>query len=147
MQGYRYGQVEPLVLLNLITSGPDGDRYFRVSFPGNRPRDSAARHILYAFGLVDPIYHSVHSSVPRSLRSFVRSPTSSPRPPARFINRRRRSLRLPRVFFATPFVTLANDSTFETSDRSRLIAGSHCEPNRRSSRTEVIKSVGFYWRL
>lgn len=36
---YTYGQVEPLVLLNLITSE---DRYFRVSFPGNRPRDSAA---------------------------------------------------------------------------------------------------------
>lgn len=36
---YTYGQVEPLVLLNLITSE---DRYFRVSFPGNRPWDSAA---------------------------------------------------------------------------------------------------------
>lgn len=36
---YTYGQVEPLVLLNLITNE---DRYFRVSFPGNRPRDSAA---------------------------------------------------------------------------------------------------------
>ena len=103
VQGYRYGQVEPLVLLNLITSGPGGDRYFRVSFPGNRPRDSAARHILYAFRLVDPIYNPVHPSVrpsvrpfvrssirpilvPRSLRSFVRSF-------ARFINRPRPSLR------------------------------------------------------
>jgi len=39
---YTYGQVEPLVLLNLITSEVAEDRYFRVSFPGNRPRDSAA---------------------------------------------------------------------------------------------------------
>lgn len=70
MQGYRYGQVEPLVLLNLITSGPGGDRYFRVSFPGNRPRDSAARHILYAFSLADPIYNPVRLFV----RPFVHSP-------------------------------------------------------------------------
>ena len=105
VQGYRYGQVEPLVLLNLITSGPGGDRYFRVSFPGNRPRDSAARHILYAFRLADPIYNPVrlsvrsfvHSSirpfvqsVPRSLRSFVRSF-------ARFINRRRPELTVARI--------------------------------------------------
>jgi len=40
--GYGCGQVEPLVLLNLITSEVVEDRYFRVSFPGNRPRDSAA---------------------------------------------------------------------------------------------------------
>jgi len=40
--GYGCGQVEPLVLLNLITSEVAEDRYFRVSFPGNRPRDSAA---------------------------------------------------------------------------------------------------------
>ena len=73
VQGYRYGQVEPLVLLNLITSGPGGDRYFRVSFPGNRPRDSAARHILYAFRLVDPIYNPVHPSVRSSVRPSVRS--------------------------------------------------------------------------
>ena len=73
VQGYRYGQVEPLVLLNLITSGPGGDRYFRVSFPGNRPRDSAVRHILYAFRLVDPIYNPVHPSVRPSVRPFVRS--------------------------------------------------------------------------
>lgn len=95
MQGYRYGQVEPLVLLNLITSGPGGDRYFRVSFPGNRPRDSAARHILYAFRLVDPIYNPVHPSVRPSVRSFVRpfvqsvprSLRSFVRSFARFINR------------------------------------------------------------
>lgn len=82
-QGYRYGQVEPLVLLNLITSGPGGDRYFRVSFLGNRPRDSAARHILYAFRPADPIYHPVRSFVPRSLRSFVRSPPSFYQPSKR----------------------------------------------------------------
>lgn len=67
---YTYGQVEPLVLLNQITSEVAEDRYFRVSFPGNRPRDSAASAYFIC----------------------VREPT--PLPPSLFI---RLSVRLPRV--------------------------------------------------
>lgn len=89
MQGYRYGQVEPLVLLNLITSGPGGDRYFRVSFPGNRPRDSAARHILYAFRLADPIYNPVRLSVRSFVRPFVHSSNPSLGPSVRSFVRSR----------------------------------------------------------
>ena len=149
VQGYRYGQVEPLVLLNLITSGPGGDRYFRVSFPGNRPRDSAARHILYAFRLVDPIYNPVHPSVrpsvrpfvrssirpilvPRSLRSFVRSF-------ARFINRPRPSLRSRThtyffslslsLFFSPPFPPNLSFST-----------GRELNPRRANSQDREIPS-------
>lgn len=73
---YTYGQVEPLVLLNQITSEVAEDRYFRVSFPGNRPRDSAAS--AYFICVREPTSFttlSVHSSV----RSSAPCPAVLPR--------------------------------------------------------------------
>lgn len=73
---YTYGQVEPLVLLNQITSEVAEDRYFRVSFPGNRPRDSAASAYFICVREPTPFTTlSVHSSV----RSSAPCPAVLPR--------------------------------------------------------------------
>lgn len=84
---YSYGQVEPLVLLNLITSEVAEDRYFRVSFPGNRPRDSAASVYFIPRVYADPdpflppsffislsLLHLAFSPI---VRSSIRSSTES----------------------------------------------------------------------
>lgn len=73
---YTYGQVEPLVLLNQITSEVAEDRYFRVSFPGNRPRDSAAS--AYFICVREPTPFTT-LSVRSSVRSSAPCPAVLPR--------------------------------------------------------------------
>lgn len=74
---YTYGQVEPLVLLNQITSEVAEDRYFRVSFPGNRPRDSVAS--AYFICVREPTPFTTFSAR-SSIRSSAPCPAVSPSP-------------------------------------------------------------------